>query len=159
MGTSKKTLTGTARVAALDRLVSDEFAKGTTLPDTRRAAASLLGGDASTYLGTVDPRYYRLLGLSTPLPTPPASAPYATKDGKASASLARAVAKRRASGVRWNVLAASIEATIGRTVSEPEARALAVRGGTDLDSSYVGRGTRVGAPATYADVAEAVEVA
>jgi len=141
------------RNEALDLLVSTAFAEGIALPAVRKLAAAKLGGTAKLYLGTVDPRYYRLLGLATPLPAPPASKPYVLASGLPSASLARAIRIRRDSGVRWNVLGASVEATIGRRLSEETIRALYERGGGDLDSSYTGRGTRVGAPSTYLDPA------
>lgn len=135
-------------------LVGTEFAKGTALPAIRKALAAKLGGTASLYLGTADPVYYRLSGLAAPLtdgkgkPLPSTASP---------AVLRSAVRRRRDSGVRWSVLAASVEATVGRRVSETETKALYEKAGGDLDSSYAGRGTRIGAPATYADPALAVE--
>lgn len=132
------------------RIASDEYAKGTTLPDARRAAAKKLGGTAASYLGTVDPVYFRLAGLADPLPASAA---------KSARSLAVAIRKRRDAGVRWETVAASAEATLGRKVSTVETKALYAKGGGDLDSSYAGRGTRVAAPKTYADEALAAEVA
>lgn len=156
-GTKKapKTLAPADRRAAIAKTVASEFAKGTALPAVRKILAATLGGSPSLYLGTADPVYYRLLGLSTPL-----------ADGKgtllpadaAPRVLRAAVKRRRDSGVRWNVLAASIEATTGRRTSDDEAKALYAKAGGDLDASYTGRGTRVGAPSTYDDVALAAEV-
>lgn len=132
------------------RLATIEFEKGTTLPDARRAVAKKLGGTASLYLGTVDPVYFRLAGLANPLPASAAKSPR---------GLAVAIRKRRDVGVRWETVAASAEAAIGRKVSVPEAKLLYSKGGGDLDTSYAGRGTRVGAPGTYADEAAAAEAA
>ena len=129
----------------LSRATGALYAAGTSLPATRKAIALALGetADGTGLLGTVDPIYYRLSGLSSPLPL-------SGKTAKARAtSLAKNAAKRRGEGARWEVLAGSIEAAIGRRVSVREAKALAASGGTDLAASYVGRGTRVGAPATY----------
>lgn len=145
---AKKVLEIVSRAARLDSLVSEAFAAGLSLPDTRKRAASEIGGTPSLYLGTVDPRYYRLKGLSTPLPP---NSKYLAANGTPTATLARAVAKRRKDGVRWNVLSASVEAATGKAFSESAVRALAAKGGVDLEASYVGRGTRVGAPATYSD--------
>lgn len=149
-----KTLSPEARRTKIGETVAKLYAKGTSLPEIRKALAKALGGTASLYLGTADPVYYRLVGLDSPL-----------VDGKgkrlpatASASVLRsAVRRRRDLGVRWDVLAASIEATIGRRVSNPEAKALYAKAGGDLEASYAGRGTRVAAPATYADPALAPE--
>lgn len=147
MGRTKKTET---RGEAIRRIATREYEKGTTLPEARKVAASELGGAASLYLGTVDPVYFRLAGLANPLPKTAASSP---------AKLAAAVRARRDSGVRWETVAASAEATLGRKVSVPETKTLYAKGNGDLDASYVGRGTRVGAPKTYADLAAAPEVA
>lgn len=131
-------------------LATKLYRDGKSLPDARRAVAKKLGGTASLYLGTVDPVYFRLAGLDSPLPATAA---------KSARGLATAIRKRRDSGVRWETVAASAEATIGRKVSVAEAKTLYAKGGGDLDSSYAGRGTRVGAPTTYADLAVAAEAA
>lgn len=137
-----------SRADGIARIATALYAKGSTLPDARRAVAKELGGLPSLYLGTVDPIYFRLAGLATPLPASAKKSPSA---------LASAVRVRRDSGVRWETVAASAEATIGRRVSVAEAKTLYAKTGADLDSSYVGRGTRVAAPATYADLAAAPE--
>lgn len=149
------TLSPEARRAKIAATVAKLYAEGIALPAIRKALAKALGGSPSLYLGTADPVYYRLVGLDSPL-----------TDGKGKplsdpkpAVLRSAVRRRRDSGVRWNVLAASIEATTGRRASEAEAKALYAKAGGDLDASYVGRGTRIGAPTTYADEAVAAEVA
>lgn len=136
------------------KTVEREYGKGTPLPAVRKILAKTLGGDASLYLGTADPIYYRLAGLADPLPALSGK----TEAGRAS-SLAKAIRKRRDAGVRWETVAASAEATLGRRVSLPEAKRLYAKGGGDLASSYAGRGTRVGAPKTYADLAVAPEAA
>lgn len=157
MGDSKKKTED--RTAAIRRITLREYAKGTTLAETRKILAKELGGLPNLYLGSADPVYYRATGLDRPL-----------LDGKGNVLLgtdskpipprvlASAVRRRRDLGVRWNVLAASIEASTGRRTSETEAKALYEKGNGDLDASYVGRGTRKGAPATYDDLAVAAEV-
>lgn len=149
MGRATKKTTET-RAAAIERIVLREYEAGTTLPATRKVLAEELGGTPNLFLGTADPRYYRLVGLSSPLSLPAKTKPE-TKDGKPSAALATAVRKRRDDGVRWEVLAASYEATTGKRISVAALRALYARGGGEIESSYVGRGTRIGAPATYED--------
>lgn len=134
-----------SRADYLRRATAKLYGAGVPLPATRKAIAVELGEAASgtSLLGTVDPIYYRLVGLASPLAI-------AGKTPKAkAASLAKAAAKRRNEGVRWEVLAASVEATIGVRVSNSVAKALASEGGVDLAASYVGRGTRVAAPKTY----------
>jgi hypothetical protein len=145
------------RGETIARTVSEEFAKGTALAAVRRILAGILGGDPSTFLGTADPIYYRLAGLASPLSTGKVAA--STKTGEPSAALRVALRKRRDSGVRWETVAASAEATLGRRVTVAEAKALYARAGGDLSSSYAGRGTRVGAPATYAATDAAVRSA
>lgn len=142
------------RSEKIRKTVETEYGKGTPLPAVRKLLAKKLGGDASLYLGTADPIYYRLAGLATPLEVAPAK----TEKG-AAANLAKAIRKRRDSGVRWETVAASAEATLGRRVSVAETKRLYAKGGGDLDASYAGRGTRVGAPKTYADLAVAPEAA
>lgn len=143
-----------ARRAKIVAIVGKLYAKGTTLPEIRKALAKSLGGDASLYLGTADPAYYRLVGLDAPLSDAKGKPLSATPTASA---LRSSIRRRRDAGTRWEVLAASTEATLGRKVSIPEAKALYAKGGGDLDASYVGRGTRVGAPETYADGAAAIE--
>lgn len=94
--------------------------------------------------------FYRLAGTDTPLPASAAKGPK---------SLAKAVAKRRDAGIRWEIVAASASATLGRRVGVAEAKELYRAAGKDLAASYTGRGTRVAAPATYADPLAAVAAA
>lgn len=137
--------------------VASLYAKGTALPEIRKALAKTLGGDPSLYLGTADPIYYRLSGLDAPLLDGKGNVLIGTDEKPVPAAVLRAAVRRRRDlGTRWAVLAASIEATTGRRASEAEAKALYAKAGGDLDSSYVGRGTRVGATATYADASLAV---
>jgi hypothetical protein len=153
---AKKTLSPEARREAIRATVEVEYEKGTALPAVRRILAETLGGDADLYLGTADPVYYRLAGLANPLSDPKGSPLSATPSA---VSLRTAVRRRRDAGVRWETLAASTEATLGRPVSVREAKALYAKGGGDREASYVGRGTRRGAPKTLPDAAVAVEVA
>jgi hypothetical protein len=154
-----RTLSPNERREAIRATVAAEYAKGTTLPEVRRILAATLGGAPSLYLGTADPIYYYLAGIEEPLSDSKGNA-LLSPDGKIDARVLRsAVRRRRDRGVRWETLAASIVATLGRPVSTAEAKALYAKAGGDLDSSYVGRGTRIGAPATYADLAAAVESA
>ena len=152
------------RGALADSLVRDGLAAGATLPKIRATFAEAAGEDARTVLGFVDPRYYRALGLANPLPAPPAATPYAKRDGTPSASLARAVRKRRdekkgTSLARWDVLRATVEATVGVRPSDSEIRGLSARGGGDLETSYAGRGTREAVPATRVDPSAASRAA
>ena len=135
-----------SRKAALDAIALAGFEAGYDLPATRKLAAAVLGGNPDLYLGTIDPRVFRLVGLSTPLDPAPETRPYVLRDGKLSASLARAVRVRRDAGVRWAILSASVEATIGRRLSDDVLRGLYAKGGGDLATSYTGRGTKEGVP-------------
>lgn len=152
---AKTKKTTESRSDKIRKTVEREYAKGTALPAIRKALAKTLGGTADLFLGTADPIYYRLVGLDAPL----SDAKGQPLVNPSPAVLASAVRRRRDSGVRWNVLAASIEATTGRRTSINEAKTLYEKGKGDLDSSYVGRGTRVGAPKTLEDVAAGAEVA
>lgn len=152
-----KTLSPEARREAIRSAVAEGFAKGDSLPAIRRSLSASLGGSPSLYLGTADPVYYRLVGEATPLLRANGS-PLLDSKGKATTSVVRAaVRRRRDEGVRWSVLAASLGVALGLSapVSEAEAKRLYASAGGDLEASYVGRGTRVGAPATYS--AEPVE--
>jgi len=143
------------RSSYLARAVGALYGAGIALPATRKAIALALGEDPSGngLLGSVDPIYYRLAGLSSPLPV-------SGKTEKARASsLAKALRKRRDAGVRWEVLRGSAEAAIGRRVSDAEAKALYATAGGDLDASYAGRGTRIAAPKTRGDVALPAKIA
>lgn len=137
--------------ASIADLAAAAYRAGLSLPAARKSVAASTGRDASTLYGVVDPIYFRLAGLASPLPALPKSA----RPGTAAyaAALASRVAARRDAGVRWETVAASTEATIGRRVSVAEAKALYRAAGRDPFASYVGRGTRAGAPETRYDVA------
>lgn len=60
-----------------------------------------------------------------------------TPNGRRSALVAA-----RRSGVRFEILAGSLGAALGRKVSVAEIRTLLAAGGVDPDASYTGRGTR-----------------
>lgn len=138
------------RGSYLSRAVAKLYSAGLALPATRRAIALSLGetADGTGLLGTVDPIYYRLVGLDLPL---------VGRDGKTPktpSALRAAVRRRRDSGVRWEVLAGSLEATTGVRCSKTDAKTIYSKAGGDLEASYAGRGTRVAAPKTYAADAE-----
>jgi len=151
-----KLLEGIARSTRIAETVAALYAEGVALPDVRRALAAdpKLGGSPSLYLGSADPIYYRLAGLANPLVLGPKAKP-TTADGSPSAALAAALRKRRDSGVRWETVAASAEAVLGRRVAVPEAKRLYEKAKGNLRLSYVGRGTRAGAPETYGESAAA----
>jgi len=94
-------------------------------------------------VGKVAEVYYEENGVRSPLAFP---------RGKATpAAIASAVAKRRNAGGRlgrWEVIAASLSAGLGRPVSVAAVRAFAKLGGVSETASYTGRGTRAGAVAT-----------
>jgi hypothetical protein len=143
------TLDRSTRGGKIRAALAREFGKGTPLPAARRAVAKKIGETPSALL-SFDGVYFVLAGYADPLPASAA---------KSARSLASAVRKRRDAGVRWETVAASASETLGRVVSVREAKTLYAKGGGDLDASYAGRGTRVGAPKTYADPAAAAEVA
>lgn len=148
-----KTKKSESRADYLRRATSLLYGAGLALPATRKAIAVALGetADGTGLLGTVDPIYYRLAGLSSPLSL-------SGKSEKARAtSLAKSVRRRRDEGVRWEILRGSAEAAIGRPVGDREIRDLYSSGGGNLGASYAGRGTRVGAPETYASPAVAAK--
>ena len=115
-----------------------------------KAAAKKSGIPASRLVPVVAAVYYEENGSRAPLPKSAA---------KGGAALARAIRSRRDAGGRlgrWEVVAASAAATLGRPVSVAAVRALYEKGGGDLALSYTGRGTRAGAPETRTD--ETVEI-
>jgi hypothetical protein len=110
--------------------------------EAKRAISEKTGIPVSRLASLVDPVYFRENGIRNPLPASAA---------KSAASLRSAVRKRRDAGGtlgRWESLAASASATLGRPVSEAAVRALYADAGGDLAASYVGRGTRIAAPKT-----------
>lgn len=129
--------TKTPKLWTSDRVRSEAaklYAAGTSLPE---AIKKLDVRANRPTIGLVSPVYWRLAGEADPI------------RAKGTKALASAVRRRRESGVRWEVLAASLSAGLGRKVSTADAKSLAARGGLDLAGSYTGRGTRVAAPKTY----------
>jgi hypothetical protein len=104
-----------------------EFAKGTPLPEAIRRIDRRANRPT---IGLVSPVYWALTGAANPIP------------GKSEKVRNAALAKRRASGVRFEVLAASLSASLGRPVGKAEVLARLVSAGTDPDATYTGRGTR-----------------
>src|SRR5215203_4789054 len=172
-----KLLGGSARSAAIRGAVDSILATlggilavydaGTSAKGELRTAvaASLAGTEGfakkiapASLAGIVDPYADRLYGLATPLTRANGDVLPATASKR---DLASAVARRRDAGVRWRILAASVEATTGRRTSEATADALYVysRGEAKREASYTGRGTRVSAPATYGDATAEVPAA
>jgi hypothetical protein len=162
-------LSGSARSAAIRSALADivatlggilaVYGNGTDAKGTLRTAvaAALAGTDGfpaklspASLAGIVDPAADRLYGLATPLTRANGDLLPATASKR---DLAAAVARRRDSGVRWRILSASVEATTGRRTSDAATDALYTyaRGEEKREASYVGRGTRVSAPATYGD--------
>jgi len=126
------------------REAEKEYGKGTPLPEAIRRID--VRANRPT-IGLVSPVYWRLDGEASPL---------GTNGAGETVALGRKVAARRKSGVRWEVLAYSLSAGLGRKVSTADAKRLAAKGGLDLAASYTGRGTRVAAPKTYAAPAASV---
>jgi hypothetical protein len=115
-----------------------------------KAISEKAGRDSLSIVSAV---YFRMNGEMNPLPATAANS---------ARSLRSAVRKRRDGGGtlgRWESVAASAAATLGRPVSEKEAKDLYSKGGGNLDASYTGRGTRVAAPETYVSPAVATEAA
>jgi hypothetical protein len=104
-----------------------EYAKGTDLPEAIRRIDRRAGRPT---IGLVSPVYWSLKGAADPIP------------GKTEKTRNAALAKRRDAGVRFEVLAASLAAALGRPVGKAEVLARLVAAGTDPDSTYTGRGTR-----------------
>lgn len=151
MGT-KKILSGTEiralALAAYDAEVEAgaDVSLGLSPAKAVKLVSEEAGRDALSIVSLV---YFRENGRRNPLPATAA---------KTTRSLRVAVRNRRDAGGtlgRWETVAASAEATLGRPVSEKEAKAI-YSAVADLDASYTGRGTRVAAPKTYADPAVAV---
>jgi hypothetical protein len=107
----------------------------------------------SRIVGIVAEAYYLGNGTASPLPAP--------RSGKwTPATVRSAVRKRRDAGGRlgrWEVVAYSLSAALGRAVSVSETRAFYLAAGGSDDASYTGRGTRAGAPATRGSETVAVD--
>lgn len=119
------------KVRELARAIyGDAATPAVSLPDAIRVLDRKAGRPT---IGLVSPVYWSLAGERTPLLAK-------TPKGRISE-----LAKRRASGVRFEVLAASYGAAVGRKVSVSETKdALRASGKptADPETSYSGRGTR-----------------
>jgi hypothetical protein len=117
-----------------------------------KRAAEVSGLPASRLVPVVAAVYYEENGSRSPLPASAA---------KGRAALGRAIVARRDKGGRlgrWEVVAASASATLGRPVAVATVKALYREfGKIAYEASYTGRGTRAGAPETRED--ETIEVA
>jgi hypothetical protein len=137
---------------AARKLYRREVAKtGSTIVDPGslyREVAASLSYPESRVLAPVARTIYSETGAANPLAVGPKSA---------ASAVANAVVRRRNAGGtlgRWDVLRVSLAVSLGRPVSIAALKALYEAGtgilaGFDRDGSYIGRGTRVGAPRTY----------
>ena len=132
--------------------LAKEFAKGTPLPDARRAVEKKYGL-AAGYALSFDRVYFVAIGLANPLPVAPdakrgaiATAVRRRRDGKDGASVPNAGATKGLGLVRWETVAASASAALGRPVSVRDARTL-----YGEKESYAGKGTRAAAPSTRSE--------
>ena len=134
-----------------DRLSKKE---GTTVLSPQAPARRIAERNSwpfSRILTLVALEFYRRNGEANPLALP---------KRRTEVTLAKAVLKRRNSGgnlARWETLAASASAALGRPISETAIRALYEKAGGNLAESYTGRGTRAGAILTRGS--ETLEVA
>lgn len=151
-------------VAAVSRAARKEDGDlaAKVLPAIRVKLAADLGGTADLYYGTADPVYYAEIGRRRPLGKADGSPLAAEGETVRKAVLVASVRRRRDAGgrlARWNVIAASASAALGRPVSERTIKDLYAASGRDLAASYVGRGTRAGAVATRDDASAEVPTA
>lgn len=122
------------------RIASGEIAPLLPGP-SKKVAAKSFGVSPERIASAYDPVFFAENGRAFPI---------AAKTPK---GLASAVAKRRNAGgtlARFESLRASVEAGLGRPVSEASVRAL-LASKIDVEASYTGRGTRVAAPKTRDD--------
>lgn len=129
-----------------------EFAKGTPLPDARRAVEKKLGLASGASI-SFDSVYFVAIGEANPLPldgdaprSKVASAIRRRRDGKDGASVPNEGATKGLGLVRWETVAASASAALGRKVSVRDARTL-----YGEKESYAGKGTRVAAPSSRSE--------
>jgi hypothetical protein len=123
-------MTGTKKVLSADRVRSEASklaASGVPLPEAIRRLDKKANRPT---IGLVSPVYWRAIGEADPIP------------GKSEKSRNAALARRRKSGVRFEVLAASLSVAIGRKVSTAEVKTRLASAGLDPETSYAGRGTR-----------------
>lgn len=139
--------------AKVKSALAKEFAKGTPLPDARRAVEKKYGL-AAGYALSFDRIYFVAIGLANPLAGIDGDSPrrkVATavrrrRDGKDGATVPNAGATKGLGLVRWETVAASASAALGRPVSVRDARTL-----YGEKESYAGKGTRVAAPSTRSE--------
>lgn len=126
-----------------------EYGKGTPLPDARRAVEKRLGLASGAAI-SFDSVYFVAIGTDHPLPIDAdatkgkvATAIRRRRDGRDGASVPNTGATKGLGLRRWETVAASASAALGRKVSVRDARAL-----YGTKETYAGKGTRVAAPST-----------
>lgn len=118
------------RVLSAERirsLAAAEFAAGTSLPEAYRRIDKKAKRPTVALVANV---YWRLTGEASPI------------EGKTPRARVAALVRRRKAGVRFEVLAASYGAAVGRPSNVAEVKRLLASGGLDPETSYSGRGTR-----------------
>lgn len=147
--------------ATIKKALGAAYAKNLALPAARRSVEKKLGLASGATIG-FDSVYFALVGSEYPLPvgaTDPkgkiAVAVRKRRDGKDGATLPAEPRYEGRSLRRWEAVAASATVALGRKVSVSDVRALY---GSDekIAKSYVGRGTKAGAPATRSTGAPSV---
>jgi len=129
--------------------LAKEFTKGTPLPAARRAVEkrlSLASGAAVSF----DRVYFVAIGAANPLPVGTDAKPGAIatairrrRDGRDGATVPNEGATKGLGLRRWETVAASASAALGRKVSVSDASRI-----YGQKESYTGKGTRAGAPGT-----------
>ena len=144
---AKRTPLETAKATAVAFYRAEEKKNPSGYPyspaDATRAASKASGIPFSRLVPVVAAVYYAENGSRSPIRFRAAK--------PSEKAIASAVAKRRNAGGRlgrWEVVAASLSAGLGRPVSVAAVRAFAKIGGVSETASYTGRGTRAGAVAT-----------
>ena len=114
--------------AKIRQALAKEYAKNTPLPDARRAVEKKLGLAVGAAL-SFDSVYFIAIGLANPLPVSPdatrgkiATAIRKRRDGRDGASVPNTGATKGLGLVRWETVAASATAALGRPVSVRDAR-------------------------------------
>lgn len=138
--------------------LAKEYGKGTPLPAARRAVEKRLGLATGAAI-SFDRIYFIAIGSDNPLPVSPdatkaqiRSAVRKRRDGKDGASVPNEGATSGLGLRRWETVAASATAALGRKVSVSETRDLY---GKDRET-YIGKGTRRAAPGTRVSPGDAV---
>lgn len=129
--------------------LAKEYGKDVPLPDARRAVEKKLGLAPGRTV-SFDSVYFVAIGRENPLPLGPDSsvaeiraAVRKRRDGKDGASVPNAGRTKGLGLRRWETVAAAAEEALGRSFSVSEASRI-----YGTKESYVGRGTRAGAPGT-----------